>query len=100
MKKLVAACALAVASVGVVAPAAHADTAGCVTKSEYRKVNKGMSKTRVHRIFDTDGRREAIARSGRFTSEIRTYRTCSRFSSVALSFGNGQVDGKSAVWVS
>jgi hypothetical protein len=99
MKKLTCAFALAVASLGVAAPAAHADTPGCVVKAEYRQVQKGMTKRRVHRIFDTDGKRDAIARSGGQTFEIRSYRTCSRFSAVSLSFDNGRMSGKSAVWV-
>jgi hypothetical protein len=98
MKKLIGACAVAVASVGLIAPTAYADTPGCVTRAEYRHVHKGMAKARVHRIFDVDGKRQAIAHSGGSTSEIRSYRTCIRFSSVAVSYGNGHVNGKSAVW--
>ena len=36
--------------------AAPADaTAGCVTRAEFRKVDKGTSLARVHRVFDTAG---------------------------------------------
>ena len=79
--------------------AAQADTPGCVTRAEYSHVHKGTTKARVSRIFDTSGHRQVIARSGRFTSEIRSYRTCSRYSVVSISFGNGKLDAKSAVWV-
>jgi len=49
--------ALALGSlVAATSPAAAAqDTPGCVTKKEYRKIHKGMTKKRVHRIFDTRG---------------------------------------------
>jgi hypothetical protein len=78
---------------------AQADTPGCVTRAEYRHVHKGTTKHRVAVIFDTAGKREAIAHSGGYTEEIRTYKTCSRYSAVAISYGNGRLDAKSAVWV-
>ncbi len=90
-----------VASAGLVtltAGAAAADTPGCVTRAEYRNVHKGMTKARVARIFDTAGKRDAFARSGQYTSEIRSYNTCSKYSAVAISYGNGRLDAKSAVW--
>jgi hypothetical protein len=92
--------ALAAGGVIVTAGPASADTPGCVTKSEYRKVHKGMTKKRVHRIFDNRGHRQAFAQSGGHTAEIRGYRTCSPFSAIAVSYGDGRLDAKSAVWVS
>ena len=47
--------ALAVGGAVVTTSPATADTPGCVTKTEYRKIHKGMTKKRVHRIFDTRG---------------------------------------------
>jgi hypothetical protein len=98
LKRSLCALALAAASVGIIAPDAHA-ARPCVTKAEYRAVHDGMTKHRVHRIFDTRGRQEAFARSGRFTSEVRSYRTCRRGSAVSVSFGNRRVTAKSAVWL-
>jgi hypothetical protein len=86
--------------------AAHADTDGCVTKAEYRKVKKNMPKTRVHAIFDTAGKRESRATSGGYVAEVRSYRVCgSRYSAVAIAFDKEPRDvprlaAKSAVWVS
>jgi hypothetical protein len=98
--------ATAVSSFGVIAlaPAASADTEGCVVRSEYQKVHKGMRKSSVQRIFDTNGNRQAIAHSGGYTSEIRSYRTCSQYSAVSVAFDSGpgeplRVSAKSAVWV-
>jgi hypothetical protein len=100
MKKTLCALALAlaVASVGVLAPTAHADTPHCVTRAEYERVHDGMSKRRVHRIFDIPGRRVSISSSGGLTSEIRSYRTCKPNSAVSVAYGNGRVTAKSAVW--
>ena len=39
------------------APLEATDTPGCVTRSEYRAVYEDDSISRVHRIFDTDGRK-------------------------------------------
>jgi len=87
--------ALAV-SLGVIvsAPlAAQADTAGCVTKAEFQRIHKGMTKTRVRRIFDTRGHRQSISSSGRMRDEYRTYRVCRswgspRWSDVTINFDN------------
>jgi hypothetical protein len=79
---------------------ASADTEGCVTRKEFRHVDKGMANLRVAQIFDTAGKRQAFASSGGHTAEIRSYNTCSRYSAVAISFGNGRLDARGAVWVS
>lgn len=60
---------------GLPAVAAEADTRPCVTRGEYRQVAKGMTKSRVHGIFDTDGKRLFINR-GQVTNEGREYRVC------------------------
>ena len=75
---------------------ATADTAGCVVRAEYRQVHNGLSRARVHRIFDTSGRVNSIA-SGH---EARTYRACHRprRSFVSVHFSNGQVIAKFSVW--
>lgn len=107
MKKVIASLAAGVvASFGVVAtaPAASADTGTCVTRTEYRQVSRGMTKAKVHRIFDIDGKRQAIARSGGYVSEIRNYKTCSQYSAVSIAWdkkpgGVFRLSAKSAVWV-
>lgn len=64
--------ALAVGGVAVTAGPAAADTPGCVTKKEYRKVHRGMTKRRVHRIFDTRG----WFADGGAGGYSRVYRSC------------------------
>jgi len=70
----VAAGVLAVTGFGVMTPA-QADSPGCVTRAEYRAVDKGMLKSKVHRIFDTNGKRLYI-NHGQVTNEGREYRVC------------------------
>jgi hypothetical protein len=65
----------AISTFGVVAlaPSASADTAGCVTRAEYRQVQTGMHMKRVHAIFDTRG--AAYGTSGL----KRIYRVCNTY---------------------
>lgn len=83
--------------VGVAAPAEAAQRS-CVSVSEYRQVDRGMTRRSVHRLFDTGGRRVAFYSTGVFSSEIRRYRGCPRFSAVSVSYRNGRVRAKSAIW--
>jgi hypothetical protein len=64
--------ALAVGGVAVTGGPAAADTPGCVTKKEYRHIHKGMTKKRVHRIFDT----HRSWGSGGGAVYTRTYQSC------------------------
>jgi len=87
-------------------PAAQADTRGCVTKAEYKKVKKGMKIERVHRVFDTAGKKESRAASGGYVFMVRSYKVCnSRWSAVAVGFEKSpgtamKLSAKNAVWVS
>ena len=99
--------ALLVGAQALPAAAAESDTRPCVTKGEFRQIHKGMKRTRVHAILDTAGRRDAIASSGGYVSEVRSYRVCrpfNRYSAVSLSFGKVpggamRLEAKSAVWM-
>ena len=57
------------------AQAAEGDTRPCVTRAEYRQVAKGMTKMRVHAIFDTSGKRLFI-NGGEVSNEGREYPVC------------------------
>lgn len=98
MRKVLCALVLAVVSTCVAVPAAQADTPRCVSKREFRHVHRGMSKGRVHHVFDVKGRRVSFSRHDGTTSEIRRYRPCRRRSAVSVAFSNGHLSAKSAVW--
>lgn len=53
---------------------ASADTPHCVTRSEFDRAVKGMSKARVHRIFDTRG----FFIDGAGGGYVRGYQRCRR----------------------
>lgn len=53
---LVASVLLASTAAFVSASPAAADTPGCVTEQEFYAVHLGMTKARVHEVFDTSGR--------------------------------------------
>lgn len=86
----------AVCSILAAPASAAADTPGCVTRSEFRQVHDGMTKTRVHRGFDTNGRLQSTLRG----HEVRTYRACHRprLSYVSVHFSSGRVVAKFAIW--
>ena len=47
--------ALCVAGATLTIPTATADTEGCVSRKEHRRIEDGKSKRRVHAIYDTSG---------------------------------------------
>ncbi len=96
MKKLVAAglCSLVV---GVVAPLPVAHAAGdrCSSKSEFRQVKIGMSKTKVKQIIGYAGRKFFDFDQ----YESREYQACSSKSGfVWISYEYGKVTEKHASW--
>jgi hypothetical protein len=104
----VAVAAVAAPVVAVSAPANASGTPGCVTKTEYSKVKKGMSPTRVAQIFGTKGT-VSYSYIGTYVFDLeREYKPCSPFnqmSDVSVDFGKNhrsdpwKVDGKSAIWI-
>ena len=71
-----AAC-LAVPLGGIATPAS-ADSPGCVSASEFRRVHDGMSRGAVHNLFDTNGR-NLFENPGVVHNSAREYRMCAAF---------------------
>lgn len=80
------------------APATAAGNTSCVTSWEFAKVKKGWSKSSVARAFGTKGKREVISRGYGMVMEIRSYDACTQFGVVSVSFDNGRLSAKSAVF--
>jgi len=87
---------------GFCAPPAYADTPGCVTRAEYREIERGMTVAFVARIFDTNGRVVATIRDGRHLTVARSYDACRSRGRVGVVFSNRtgrlRVTDKTAVW--
>lgn len=79
---------------GPVASTAQADSPGCVTKGEFRRVDRGMTRRRVARIFDTNGR--LASRYGAYAT--RDYNPCARYASVSVEYKHGRVIHKYGFW--
>ncbi len=60
---------------------ADAHTHRCVTKREYRRVHNGMTKGKVHRIFDFNGVL-LFENPGAVHNSAREYRMCAAFRAV------------------
>lgn len=72
-------------SVGLLSPAAQADTPHCVSKKEFRKIRvsgfhgplrTGMTQRRVTRVFDVPGKRHPDWISGNWRHRYRAYNAC------------------------
>lgn len=57
---------------------AAADTTGCVSASEFRRVHNGMTRGAVHRLFDTSGKR-LFENPGAVHNSAREYKICAAF---------------------
>ena len=96
-----------VAPIALVATPANADTPTCVSKSEFRAVQKGWSITRVANRFDRNGN-QTYYDSGDPSIDwpayqSREYKPCRRYSYVSVSFEKEagdvwRVTSKSAYW--
>ena len=88
----VAITSLALLGVGVLVPAS-ADTPRCVSRHEYSRVAKGMTMTKVHKIFDIEGVETGLGAP----NELRYYDTCTGRGVVQVVFSpKDQVVSKNA----
>lgn len=69
-------------------------SSGCVTKHEYRRVERGMSQGRVARIFETEGRLSVSSPP----YQTRKYKTCARYASVLVTYKHHHVINKAGFW--
>ena len=74
----------ALASIGSTGPA-EADTPGCVSRHEYDRVTTGMTMTRVHKIFDTEGQSSRLGAP----NQLRMYKTCTGRGRVQVIYTQG-----------
>jgi hypothetical protein len=91
IKKALVLAGLAVLLGGLI-PAPATAASGCVSRPEYRRVDIGMRKARVHRIFDTRG--EVIDQGPNF--EERAYDVCPEYQGVVVfvQYEDNKVTGK------
>jgi hypothetical protein len=104
MRKVLVVGIASLALLGVGAEVAMADTPGCVTRTEFRNVEKGMRIGRVHDRFDTNGRQDYYwsATSYSPAAQGRHYNACTRYGTVYVDYerrnGVWKVTSKSAYW--
>lgn len=92
VRKALAVVGLAVL-LGASVPATVSAAGGCVSRPEFRRVEIGMRKARVHRIFDTRGE---VIHLGPHREE-RAYDICPRYRGavVFVTYRDNRVDEKS-----
>ncbi len=79
-------------------PAWAADTPGCVTRAEFKKVSKGMTKQRVTRIFDNRGKLSSYYAYDGDVYTTREYNPCAKYASIYVDYKNGLVKSKNGYW--
>ena len=82
MRRLATTGLLAVLVTAGMTPAAGADTPRCVSRHEYARIAPGMSMTKVHNIFDTEGASTHLGAP----NKLRYYDTCSGRGAVQVVF--------------
>ncbi len=82
----------------VLASPAWADTPGCVTRAEFKKVSKGMTQQRVTRIFDDPGKLSSYYDYDGVVYTTRDYNPCAKDASVSVDYKNGRVTSKYGFW--
>ncbi|MFC7361658.1 hypothetical protein [Nocardioides astragali] len=95
MRRLAAAILVAFTATTVAVPMAQADTPRCVSRHEYDRVTKGMTMTKVHKIFDTAGSETGLGAP----NLLYHYRPCTKQGLVQVVYSpRGRMLGKSAHW--
>jgi len=101
-RNVVGAVVTAVAIVLVVIPATQAQAAGCVSRTEFRKIDRGMTITRVTNIFGTDGSSFGQIQGPNYKYKSQMYDKCQTIPGLAtvkyrkpLDGGTWRVTGKS-----
>lgn len=96
--------ALAFGGLIVTAVPASADTPNYVSKAEFRRVHKGMTMRRVHRIFDVRGKQTYYDSASPWwpAEQWREYSGRSRWSYIEVDYkkrrGVWRVSSKNAYW--
>ncbi|HVH00053.1 MAG TPA: hypothetical protein VM844_04745 [Miltoncostaeaceae bacterium] len=102
MTRSIVRCGLALACASVllvpVSLASAKATPGCVTPAEFAKATPGKTVSQVKRLFGTNGKRSAYSSGYGVTIEIRSYKGCTQFGTVAISYTNGKLTAKSGVF--
>ena len=75
---------------------AHADT--CVSSSEFGRIKNGMTEAQVKSLTGTNGTVFTAAGSGKYKIVIRSYKTCTKYGAVSISYMGGKLTSKSGVF--
>lgn len=66
--------------------AASVSATHCATHSQFKRVKKRMTVTRVKRILGHAGKIESDQRGGGYVDQVRDYPTCGRYASIQVFF--------------
>ncbi len=96
MKKFLISTVIGLAAATMAIGPAHADT--CVSAKEFSKIKNGMTEAQVKKLTGTNGTVSASAGSGKYKVVLRSYKTCTKFGAVSISFMGGKAQSKAGVF--
>ncbi len=96
MKKFLISTVIGLAAATMAIVPAHADT--CVSAKEFSKIKNGMTEAQVKKLTGTNGTVSASAGSGKYKVVLRSYKTCTKFGAVSISFMGGKAQSKAGVF--
>lgn len=81
---------------GSVGPANAASA--CVSQAEFGKIKNGMTIAKVKSLTGTNGTLTSAAGKGSYRVELRSYKACTKYGAVAISYIAGKVSAKSGLF--
>jgi hypothetical protein len=70
----------------------------CVSSSEFSRLRTGMTEVQVKNLTGTNGTVFTAAGSGQYRIVIRSYKACTKYGAVSISFMGGKLQSKSGVF--
>ena len=96
MKRVVISAIIGLAAATFAMGPAQADT--CVSANEFSKIKNGMTEVQVKNLTGTNGTVSASAGSGKYKVVLRSYKTCTKYGAVSVSYMGGKVSSKAGVF--
>ena len=83
---------------GVAAAPAAMASKGCVTAQEFAKAKTGMTPAQITKLFGTKGKETTRSEILDTVLSIRSYKTCTQFGAVSISFQDGKLQSKTGIF--
>ena len=96
MKKILVSALIGLVAATISIGPAQADT--CVSSKEFSKIKNGMTEPQVKSLTGTNGTVSASAGSGKYKVVLRSYKACTKYGAVSISYMGGKVQSKAGIF--